>query len=277
MHPPVSTCTRRVRVVQSAYAVSHTQFIGQGLPTLSSIPRCTRRCQLAPVESAYAVSTQFVAEAESSSPPMLSVILNSSVRGCLRCHPYSRCTRRCQLAPVEAESSSPPTLSSIPRCTRRSRVVESAYPTLSVILYSSVRGCLRCHPYSRCTRRCQLAPVESAYAVSTQFVDEAESSSEPTLSVILNSSVSGCLRCHPYQDAPAGVNLHPSSPPTLSALNSSTRPSRRVRLRCQTLFVGQGLPTLSSILKMHPPVSTCTRRVRLRCQTRPSRRVRLRC
>ncbi|KAI5807214.1 hypothetical protein EDC01DRAFT_782001 [Geopyxis carbonaria] len=193
MHPPVSTCTRRVRLpyaVESAY------------PTLSK-PSPSRRVRLRCQHSirrpgaAYAdIPTQDAPAGVKllpSSPPTLSGAAN------------------------EAESSSPPTLSKLPplspRCQHSIRRPGAVSTPFLLKMHPPVSSCSRrvrlpyavstqfvtgdkMHPVAeaessirlpygfevesayavstlfipRCTRRCQVAPVESAYAVSTQFV-----------------------------------------------------------------------------------------------------------
>ncbi|KAI5801336.1 hypothetical protein EDC01DRAFT_516874 [Geopyxis carbonaria] len=250
MHPPVSSCSRRVRLPYAVESESSSP------PTL----RLRGRVRLPyAVESESSspptlrlrgrVRLPYAVESESSSPPTLRLRGQSAYavstlfvgQGLSALYSYSRCTRRCQVAPVD-----PPTLSALNSSARgclrrRGRVLESAYAVQVATVESAyaVRGCQRgrvlesayavqvatvesesayavstqfvgeAESSSPPTRRCQLAPVESAYAVSTQFVAEAKSSSPPTLSysicrsgVAYSSKDASISRL--CQDAPVG-------------------------------------------------------------------------
>ncbi|KAI5778027.1 hypothetical protein EDC01DRAFT_635246 [Geopyxis carbonaria] len=204
-----------------------------------------------------------------------SVILNSSVRGCLRRQSYSirrsgaaYTVSHTQDAPVgvNLHPSSPPTLqplrSSPPTIRLRGRVVESAtlqplrssLPTIRLrgrVVESATLQPLRSSPP---TIRLRGRVVESAYPTAVEIESAYPTPSRPSRRVRLR-----CQHSIHTQDAPVGVNLHPSSPPTLQPLRSSPPTLRR---RGRVVESAYAVSTLF-ILKMHPSVSTCTRRVRL--------------
>ncbi|KAI5791149.1 hypothetical protein EDC01DRAFT_630635 [Geopyxis carbonaria] len=253
----------------------------RGCPRRHSYSRCTRRCQLAPVESAYAVSTLFFGQGLPT--PIFIPKMHPPVSTCTR-----RSSPRVRL-PYAAESSSPPTLH------RRVRVLESAYPTPSgpsrrvrlrrqhsirqsgvayadihtqdapagvnlhpsspptlSALYSSAKGCLRRQSYS-IQRQCRVAPVgrvlESAYPtppsrrVRLPYAAEAESPSPPTLSA-LYSSARGCLHRYSYPRCTRRCQLAPAGRVFESAYPTPPSPSPRVRLPYAAESESSNPPTL---------------------------------